>query len=142
MRVSTPFCAGGVTEGGCGLAAALTGGTLAAATGGGVGATFRGGGAAAALRAGFRGAAAALAAGLRAVAGRSFTDLDAFRAAAAAGLRLVSVFFARVACFALFGAFARFAGFELFFGMIPMPPRGTMLQTPAPIRTNSPSVPG
>jgi hypothetical protein len=80
-----------------------------------------------------------LAAGLRAVAARFFTDFDAFRAAAAAGLRLTSIFFARLAFFALFGDFARFAGFELFFGMILVPPRGTMLQTPAPIRDSSPS---
>jgi hypothetical protein len=66
--------------------------------------------------AGFRCVAAALAAGLRTAS--FFTGFGVFRAAAAAGLRLTLAFFPRVAFFALFGAFARLAGFAVFFGMI------------------------
>jgi hypothetical protein len=104
---------------------------LATATGAAGGATLRRRGDAA-LRAGFLGAATLAAAGLRAAAAGFFTVFDAFReAAAATALRLVSVFFPRVAFRELFGVFARFSGFELFFGIVLVPPRGTTLQKPA-----------
>jgi hypothetical protein len=101
-----------------------------AAAGCGAGPTFRGGAAAGgALRAWLGAADAAFAAGLRAGAGCFFTDFDVLRTAAAAALRLVSVFFAPAAFFALFGAvFARFTGFELCFAISQVPPRGTTLQ--------------